>query len=144
MHFLSLFRHTMWLLIESALQKSWDVLGLAPVVQFLIRSHGSRSPCREVSSETSAVCCVPTDTLDGKHLTQRMFQVFSQTALWFLSIHVEGWGRVSFGTPATRGPWMMDKYGAFCRIRIGRGSRSTRRKPTPLLLYLPQIQHDTA
>jgi hypothetical protein len=35
-----------------------------------------------------------------------------------------------------------DECGAFCGMRIGKGNRSTRRKPTPLPLCPPQIPHD--
>jgi hypothetical protein len=54
------------------------------------------------------------------------------------------------GTSATAGllyqPRMIDDddddYGAVGGIRIGRGNRSTRRKPVPVPLYPPQIPHD--
>jgi hypothetical protein len=54
------------------------------------------------------------------------------------------------GTSATVGllyqPRMIDDdddddYGAVGGIRIGRGNRSTRRKPTPVPLFPPQIPH---
>jgi hypothetical protein len=35
-----------------------------------------------------------------------------------------------------------DEYGAVGGMRIGRGNRSTRRKPAPAPLRPPQIQHD--
>jgi hypothetical protein len=35
-----------------------------------------------------------------------------------------------------------DEYGAVGGMRIGRENRSTRRKPTPVPLYPPQIPHD--
>jgi hypothetical protein len=35
-----------------------------------------------------------------------------------------------------------DDYGAVGGMRIGRGNRSTRRKPTPVPLCPPQIPHD--
>jgi hypothetical protein len=35
-----------------------------------------------------------------------------------------------------------DDYGAVGGMRIGRGNRSTRRKPAPVLLCPPQIPHD--
>jgi hypothetical protein len=35
-----------------------------------------------------------------------------------------------------------DESGAVDRMRIGRGNRSTRRKPAPVLLCPPQIPHD--
>jgi hypothetical protein len=35
-----------------------------------------------------------------------------------------------------------DDYGAVCGMRIGRGIRSTRRKPAPVPLCPPQIPHD--
>jgi hypothetical protein len=39
-------------------------------------------------------------------------------------------------------PRMMDKYGAFGGMRIGRGNRSTRRKPATVPLRSPQIPND--
>jgi hypothetical protein len=41
-------------------------------------------------------------------------------------------------------PWMIDDddYGAVVGMRIGRGNRSTRRKPAPVPLCPPQIPHD--
>jgi hypothetical protein len=40
-------------------------------------------------------------------------------------------------------PWMIDDdYGAIGGMRIGRGNRSTRRKPAPVPLCPPQIPHD--
>jgi hypothetical protein len=53
-----------------------------------------------------------------------------------------------FGTSATVGllyqPRMIDDadYKAVGGMRIGRGNRSTRRKPAPVPLCLPQIPHD--
>jgi hypothetical protein len=50
------------------------------------------------------------------------------------------------GTSATLGLLyqlrMIDDYGAVGGMRIGRGSRSTRRKPAPVPLCPPQIPHD--
>jgi hypothetical protein len=52
------------------------------------------------------------------------------------------------GTSATAGlfyqPRMIDgdDYGAVGGMRIGKGNRSTRRKPAPVPLCLPQIPHD--
>jgi hypothetical protein len=37
---------------------------------------------------------------------------------------------------------MIDEYGAFCGMRIGRGDRNTRKKPLPVPLCPPQILHD--
>jgi hypothetical protein len=54
----------------------------------------------------------------------------------------------SLGTSATVGllyqPRMIDDddYGAVAGMRIGRGNRSTRRKPAPVPLCPPQILHD--
>jgi hypothetical protein len=39
-------------------------------------------------------------------------------------------------------PRIVDGYGAFDGMRIGRGNRSTRRKPTPVALCPPQIPHE--
>jgi hypothetical protein len=50
------------------------------------------------------------------------------------------------GTAAKTGllnqPRMIDEYGAFGGMRIGRGNRSTRRKPARAPLCPPQIPHD--
>jgi hypothetical protein len=48
------------------------------------------------------------------------------------------------GTAATTGRLQMigDEYGAVGGMRIGRGSRSTRRKPAPVSLCPPKIPHD--
>jgi hypothetical protein len=35
-----------------------------------------------------------------------------------------------------------DECGAVGEMRFGRGNLSTRRKPTPVPLYTPQIPHD--
>jgi hypothetical protein len=51
----------------------------------------------------------------------------------------------TLGTAATTGllyqPRMIGE-GEIGRMRIGRGNRSTRRKPAPALLCPPQIPHD--
>jgi hypothetical protein len=39
-------------------------------------------------------------------------------------------------------PWMIDEYDAVGRMRIGRGNGSIPRKPAPVPLCPPQIQHD--
>jgi hypothetical protein len=39
-------------------------------------------------------------------------------------------------------PRVIDEYGAFGRMRTGRGNSSTRRKPAPAPLCPPQIPHD--
>jgi hypothetical protein len=50
------------------------------------------------------------------------------------------------GTSATVGlldqPQIIDGYGAVGGMRIGRGNRSTRRKPAPVPRCPPQIPHD--
>jgi hypothetical protein len=59
------------------------------------------------------------------------------------------WGAAkSLGTAVTSGllykPQMIDEgdYGAIDGMKIGRGNRSTRRKPAPTPLCPPQIPHD--
>jgi hypothetical protein len=59
------------------------------------------------------------------------------------------WGETkSLGTVATSGllykPQMIDEgdCGAIGGMKIGRGNRSTRRKPAPVPLCPPQIPHD--
>jgi hypothetical protein len=68
-----------------------------------------------------------------------------------LSFFLVSLGRVKLsplGTSATVGllyqPRMIDDddYGAVGGMMIGRGNRSTRRKPAPVLICPPQIPHD--
>jgi hypothetical protein len=67
------------------------------------------------------------------------------TAFLFI---ISGVGLSPLGTTATSGlfykPQMIDEddSGAIGRIEIGRGNRSTRRKPAPAPLCPPQIPHD--
>jgi hypothetical protein len=59
-----------------------------------------------------------------------------------------GWDLSPLGTAATTGllyqPQMIDdgECGAIGRMKIGRGNRSTRRKPAPAPLCPPQIPYD--
>jgi hypothetical protein len=39
-------------------------------------------------------------------------------------------------------PWMTEEHGAFGGMRMGRGNRSTRRRPAPVPLCSPQMPHD--
>jgi hypothetical protein len=61
---------------------------------------------------------------------------------------ISGVGSSPLGTAATSGllhkPQMIDEgdYGAISGMKIGRGNRSTRRKPAPAPLCPPQIPHD--
>jgi hypothetical protein len=61
---------------------------------------------------------------------------------------ISGVGLSPLGTAAAYGllykPQMIDEgdYGAIGGMNIGRGNRSTRRKPAPAALCPPQIQHD--
>jgi hypothetical protein len=71
------------------------------------------------------------------------------TNLYFFIIIIPSWVRLSpLGTAATIGifhqPQMIDDCdcGAFGGMRIGKGNRSTRIKPTPVPLCPPQILHD--
>jgi hypothetical protein len=63
-------------------------------------------------------------------------------------IVISGVGLSPLGTAATSGlvykPQMTDEgdYGAISGMKIGRGNRSTRRKPAPAPLCPPQIPHD--
>jgi hypothetical protein len=56
--------------------------------------------------------------------------------------------RGTFGTASTTGllyqPWMIGggDCGEIGEMKIGRGNRSTRRKPAPAPLHPPQIPHD--
>jgi hypothetical protein len=89
------------------------------------------------------------------------YYFYSRSAIWlplhlgsgyvppFFFIVFLGGVRLSpLGTSATLGllyqPRMIDggDFGAVSGIRIGRGNRSTRRKPAPVPLCPPQIPHD--
>jgi hypothetical protein len=52
----------------------------------------------------------------------------------------------TLGTATTTGllyqPWMIGDCGEIGGMKIGRGKRSTRRKPAPAQLCPPQIPHD--
>jgi hypothetical protein len=67
---------------------------------------------------------------------------------FYLFIIVSGVRLNALGTAATTGllyqPQMIDDgdCGEICGIKIGKGNRSTRRKPAPAPLCPPQIQHD--
>jgi hypothetical protein len=70
-------------------------------------------------------------------------------SIWrlFFLVSLRGVRLSPLGTLATVGllyqPWMIDDdYGALGEMRIGRGNRSTRRKPAPVPLCPPQIPHD--
>jgi hypothetical protein len=72
--------------------------------------------------------------------------VFEITKIFFFNYW---WGGTkSLGTAATSGllykPQMIheDDCGAIGGMKIGRGNRSTRRKPAPAPLCPPQIPHD--
>jgi hypothetical protein len=70
--------------------------------------------------------------------------------VWVFFFIISGVGLIvsPLGTAATSGllykPQMIDENdcGAVGGMKIGRGNRSTRRKPTPAPLYPPQIPHD--
>jgi hypothetical protein len=66
---------------------------------------------------------------------------------FFFLVSLGGVRLSPLGTSATVGllyqPRMIDDdYEAVGRMRIGRGNRSTRRKPAPVSLCPPQIPHD--
>jgi hypothetical protein len=67
--------------------------------------------------------------------------------MFFFLISLGGVRLSPLGTSATVGllyqPRMIDgDYGVVGRMRIGRGNRSTQRKPAPVPLCPPQIPHD--
>jgi hypothetical protein len=73
-----------------------------------------------------------------------MIQVFPHLFIFFIG----GVGLSPLGTAATSGllyrPQMIDEddCGAIGEMKIGRGNRSSRRKPAPASLCPPQIPHD--
>jgi hypothetical protein len=68
--------------------------------------------------------------------------------IFFIIIILSGVRLSPLGTAATTGllyqPQMIDDgdYGAVGGMKIGRGNRSTRRRPAPVTLCPPQIPHD--
>jgi hypothetical protein len=70
------------------------------------------------------------------------------TCFYFIIFYYWWGGTKSLGTAATSGllykPQNIDEddYGAIRGMKIGRGNRSTRRKPAPAPHYPPQIPHD--
>jgi hypothetical protein len=69
--------------------------------------------------------------------------------IFFYYYHYSKWGETeSLGTAATTGLLYQTQMigdgdcGEISGMKIGRGSRSTRRKPAPELLCSPQIPHD--
>jgi hypothetical protein len=74
-------------------------------------------------------------------LLSQSFPFLHHVIEWF-------WGTKSLGTAATSGllykPQMIDEgdFGAIGGTKIGRGNRSTRRKPAPAPRCPPQIPHD--
>jgi hypothetical protein len=88
------------------------------------------------------------DSIEISHrlMLTSYIEVITETKATF---HVFLWGGTkSLGTAATSGlfykPQMIDEgdCGAIGGIKIGRGNRSTRRKPAPTPLCPPQIPHD--
>jgi hypothetical protein len=82
-------------------------------------------------------------------LTNGLTCIFYFNRCIIFIVFLVGWDWVSpIGTAATIGllyqPQMTDDgdYGATGGMKIGRGNRSTRRKPVPVLLCQPQIPHD--
>jgi hypothetical protein len=71
-----------------------------------------------------------------------------KTASFIIIIIIGGGGTKSLGTAATSGPLYKpqmideDDCGAIGGMKIGRGNRSTRRKPAPAPHCPPQIAHD--
>jgi hypothetical protein len=69
-------------------------------------------------------------------------------AVWNFFILLSGVRLSPLGTAATTGPLYQPQMiddgdcGVIGGMKIGRGNRSTRRKPTPAPLYPPQIPHD--
>jgi hypothetical protein len=65
-----------------------------------------------------------------------------------VGVFVSGVGRSPLGTAATSGllykPQMIDEddCGAIGGMKVGKGNRSTRRKPGPAPLCPPQVPHD--
>jgi hypothetical protein len=78
-----------------------------------------------------------------KHFLSRR-ELFTYVVLFFIAIVLSGVRLSPLGTAATAGllyqPQMIDDGN--CGMKMGRGNRSTRRKPAPAPLCPPQILHD--
>jgi hypothetical protein len=96
----------------------------------------------------------PSKKLAGYHLkidlSNSSLTIISafDTSFFFFLVSLGGVRLIPLGTSATIGllyqPRMIndDDYGAVGGMRIDRGNRSTRRKPSPVPLCPPQIPHD--
>jgi hypothetical protein len=78
-----------------------------------------------------------TASLSGPNI--RLNTLFSSTLSFVVSWR---WGETESIGLLYQSRMIDDERGAVCGIRIGRGNRSTRRKPGPMPLCPPQIQHD--
>jgi hypothetical protein len=87
------------------------------------------------------------------HLQRDIYLFVYSSTLWhhglvFISYFLMGWDRVHLVVRPLFGllyqPWTIDDddCGAIGGMRIGRGNRSTQRKPAPLSICPPQIPHD--
>jgi hypothetical protein len=107
------------------------------------RLHGVTSQMTVLFIVTTVTILNPTKGTDTETITLRNIWRF-----FFFSFVSLGGVRLSpLGTSATVGllyqPWVIDDdYGAVGGMRIGRGNRSTRRKPATVPLCPPQIPHD--
>jgi hypothetical protein len=87
---------------------------------------------------------------DNNHSSERLMALKCQCASRHVVVFLVSLGGVRLsplGTSVTVGllyqPRMIDDdYGAAGGMRIGKGNRSTRRKPAPVPLCPPQIPHD--
>jgi hypothetical protein len=91
--------------------------------------------------------CVNWSVLLSK-VTHSSAQPINKECMYYFFIIISGVGLSPLGSAATSGllykPQMIDEgdCGAVGGMKIGRGNRSTRRKPAPAPLCPPQIPHD--
>jgi hypothetical protein len=69
--------------------------------------------------------------------TTQLMNLFFFNFMWW-GVHLVHWPLIGL----LYQPWMLDEYGAFGGMWIGRGKRSTQREPAPLPHCPPQIPHD--
>jgi hypothetical protein len=103
-------------------------------------SESADSNSANFSSAAASRCCVSCSSLCNHKYTPR----WTETSWWHVNFPLAGVRLSPLGTSATVGlyqPRMIGDDGAIGGMRIGRGNRSTRRKPAPVPLCPPQIPH---
>jgi hypothetical protein len=115
----------------------------------LLLNHGhctGQGPCYYVTMHPASACV--SMPVEGAWQNPDYILCFLTSVLCYFFIIIGGVGLSPLGTAATSGllykPQMIDEddCGSTGGIKIGRGNRSTRRKPAPAPFCPPHIPHD--